>query len=56
MRRLEISRKLHEWQDRDFYYESQDGGDTARRSGMEYGMAAGYDRLDIAANINGERT
>jgi hypothetical protein len=27
-------------------YESQEARDTARRSGMEYGMAAGYDRLE----------
>jgi uncharacterized protein YndB with AHSA1/START domain len=27
-------------------YESQDARDTARRSGMERGMAAGYDRLE----------
>lgn len=27
-------------------YESREARDTARRSGMEYGMAAGYDRLE----------
>ena len=27
-------------------YESQEARDTARRSGMEHGMAAGYDRLE----------
>jgi uncharacterized protein YndB with AHSA1/START domain len=27
-------------------YESQEARDTARRSGMEYGMAAGYSRLE----------
>ena len=27
-------------------YESQEARDAARRSGMEYGMAAGYDRLE----------
>ena len=27
-------------------YESQEARDTARRSGMEYGMAAGYGRLE----------
>ncbi len=27
-------------------YESQEARDTARRSGMEYGMKAGYDRLE----------
>ena len=27
-------------------YESQEARDTARRSGMEYGMAAGYERLE----------
>ena len=27
-------------------YESQDARDTARRSGMEHGMATGYDRLE----------
>jgi uncharacterized protein YndB with AHSA1/START domain len=27
-------------------YESQEARDTARRSGMEYGMAASYDRLE----------
>lgn len=27
-------------------YESKEARDTARRSGMEYGLAAGYDRLE----------
>jgi hypothetical protein len=27
-------------------YESKEARDTARRSGMGYGMAAGYDRLE----------
>jgi uncharacterized protein YndB with AHSA1/START domain len=27
-------------------YQSQEARDTARRSGMEFGMAAGYDRLE----------
>jgi hypothetical protein len=27
-------------------YESQEARDTARRSGMELGMAAGYNRLE----------
>lgn len=27
-------------------YESQEARDTARRSGMEYGMAAGYEKLE----------
>jgi hypothetical protein len=32
-------------------YESQEARDTARRSGMEYGMAAGYDRLETLLPI-----
>jgi len=28
-------------------YESQEARDTARRSGMEHGMAAGHDRLEL---------
>jgi uncharacterized protein YndB with AHSA1/START domain len=28
-------------------YESQEARETARRSGMEHGMAAGYDRLEL---------
>ena len=38
-------------------YESQEARDTARRSGMEYGMAAGYDRLEILLpTLTGETT
>ncbi len=38
-------------------YESQEARDTARRSGMEYGMAAGYDRLEkLLPTFIGERT
>ena len=38
-------------------YESQEARDTARRSGMEYGMAAGYDRLEtLLPTLTGERT
>jgi hypothetical protein len=37
-------------------YESQQARDTARRSGMEYGMAAGYDRLEtLLSTFIGER-
>ena len=37
-------------------YESQEARDTARRSGMEHGMAAGYDRLDkLLPTLIGER-
>jgi uncharacterized protein YndB with AHSA1/START domain len=32
-------------------YESKEARDTARRSGMEYGMAAGYDRLETMLPI-----
>jgi uncharacterized protein YndB with AHSA1/START domain len=36
-------------------YESQEARDTARRSGMEYGMAAGYDRLEtLLPTLTGE--
>jgi uncharacterized protein YndB with AHSA1/START domain len=38
-------------------YESTEARDTARRSGMEYGMAAGYDRLEtLLPTFIGERT
>ena len=38
-------------------YESQEARDTARRSGMEHGMAAGYDRLEgLLPTLIGERT
>jgi uncharacterized protein YndB with AHSA1/START domain len=38
-------------------YASQEARDTARRSGMEYGMAAGYDRLEaLLPAFIGERT
>ncbi|MBD5632934.1 MAG: SRPBCC family protein [Candidatus Eremiobacteraeota bacterium] len=38
-------------------YESLEARDTARRSGMEHGMAAGYDRLEkILPTFIGERT
>ena len=38
-------------------YESREARDTARRSGMEHGMAAGYDRLEtLLPTITGERT
>ena len=38
-------------------YESQEARDTARRSGMEHGMAAGYDRLEtLLPTLTGERT
>jgi uncharacterized protein YndB with AHSA1/START domain len=38
-------------------YESQQARDTARRSGMEYGMAAGYDRLEtLLPTLSGEST
>lgn len=38
-------------------YESQEARDTARRSGMEHGMAAGYDRLEgLLTTFIGERT
>ena len=36
-------------------YESQEARDAARRSGMEYGMAAGYDRLEtLLPTLTGE--
>ena len=36
-------------------YESREARDTARRSGMEYGMAAGYDRLEeLLPKLTGE--
>ena len=36
-------------------YESREARDTARRSGMEYGMAAGYDRLEtLLHTLTGE--
>jgi uncharacterized protein YndB with AHSA1/START domain len=39
------------------FYESQEARDTARRSGMEYGMAAGYDRLEtLLPTLTGEPT
>jgi uncharacterized protein YndB with AHSA1/START domain len=38
-------------------YESQAARDTARRSGMEHGMAAGYDRLEkLLPTLTGEST
>jgi uncharacterized protein YndB with AHSA1/START domain len=38
-------------------YESQEARDTARRSGMEYGLAAGYDRLErLLPTFTGEPT
>jgi uncharacterized protein YndB with AHSA1/START domain len=38
-------------------YESQEARDTARRSGMEHGMAAGYDRLEtLLPTLTGEPT
>ena len=38
-------------------YESQEARDTARRSGMEQGMAAGYDRLEtLPPTFTGEPT
>ena len=38
-------------------YQSQEARDTARRSGMEHGMAAGYDRLEaLLPLLPGERT
>jgi uncharacterized protein YndB with AHSA1/START domain len=38
-------------------YESQEARDTARRSGMEHGMAAGYDRLEsLLPTFTGERS
>ena len=38
-------------------YESKEARDTARRSGMEHGMAAGYDRLEILLpTLTGETT
>jgi uncharacterized protein YndB with AHSA1/START domain len=38
-------------------YESKEARDAARRSGMEHGMAAGYDRLEeLLPTFNGERT
>jgi uncharacterized protein YndB with AHSA1/START domain len=38
-------------------YESQEARDTARLSGMEYGMAAGYDRLEtLLPTLTGEPT
>jgi uncharacterized protein YndB with AHSA1/START domain len=38
-------------------YESQEARDTARRSGMEYGMAAGYDRLEtLLPTFSGDPT
>ena len=41
----------------DILYESQEARDTARRSGMEPGMAAGYDRLEaLLESPFGERT
>jgi len=38
-------------------YESKEARDTARRSGMEHGMAAGYNRLEelLAAEESGEK-
>jgi uncharacterized protein YndB with AHSA1/START domain len=35
-------------------YESKEARDTARRSGMEHGMAAGYDRLESLLPTIGE--
>ena len=38
-------------------YESQEARDTARRSGMEHGMAAGYDRLEaLLPTLSGDPT
>lgn len=38
-------------------YESKEARDAARRSGMEHGMAAGYDRLEILLSTStGETT
>jgi uncharacterized protein YndB with AHSA1/START domain len=38
-------------------YESQEARDTARRSGMEHGMAAGYDRLEtLLPTLTGKAT
>jgi hypothetical protein len=38
-------------------YESKDARDMARRSGMEHGMAAGYDRLEaLLPTFTGEST
>ena len=38
-------------------HESQEGRDTARPSGMEFGMAAGYDRLEsLLPTVTGERS
>ena len=38
-------------------YESKEARDAARRSGMEHGMAAGYDRLEtLLPAFIGERT
>ena len=38
-------------------YESKEARDTARRSGMEHGMAAGYDRLEtLLPTLTGEST
>jgi uncharacterized protein YndB with AHSA1/START domain len=38
-------------------YESKEARDTARRSGMEYGMAAGYDRLEaLIPTLTGDLT
>ena len=37
-------------------YESKEARDTARRSGMEHGMAAGYDRLESLLPTLGERS
>jgi uncharacterized protein YndB with AHSA1/START domain len=36
------------------FYESKEARDTARRSGMEYGIAAGYDRLESLLPTIGE--
>ena len=36
------------------FYESKEDRDTARRSGMEYGIAAGYDRLESLLPTIGE--
>jgi hypothetical protein len=38
-------------------YESREARDTARRSGMERGVAASYDRLEeVLPKFSGERT
>ena len=37
-------------------YESKEARDTARRSGMEHGMAAGYDRLESLLPTIGENS